>query len=114
MLISNLFTVLSGVGLALALSGVALLAAPPYMTPWAVEGLEGLGLWAAIVPGEGPMMMRGTELLHLVGNRHDRILAAVTRLRRPISWRWSGNLCGRPCDDQAEQHCVQARCASFD
>lgn len=37
-----------------------------------------------------------------------------TRLRRPISWRWSGSLCGRPCDDRAEQHCVQARCASFD
>ena len=42
--------------------------ATPYMTPWAMSGAEGLGLWATILPGAGAAMMRGMELLHLVGN----------------------------------------------
>ena len=42
--------------------------AMPYMTPWAQEGADGLGLWATLMPGEGNMMQRGMELLHLVGN----------------------------------------------
>lgn len=42
--------------------------ARPYMTPWATVGADGLGLWSADLPGAGTPMMRGMELLHLVGN----------------------------------------------
>ena len=42
--------------------------APPHMTPWALDGVDGIAAWFALLPGEATAMAGGMEGLHLVGN----------------------------------------------
>lgn len=40
----------------------------PYMTPWALDGVDGLGVWFDQLPGNVAPAAGGMEGLHLVGN----------------------------------------------
>ena len=42
--------------------------APPHMTPWALDGVDGIAAWFALLPGNATPMAGGMEGLHLVGN----------------------------------------------
>ena len=42
--------------------------APPYMTPWALDGVHGLAAWFSYLPVDATAMAGGMEGLHLVGN----------------------------------------------
>lgn len=42
--------------------------APPHMTPWALDGVDGIAAWFALLPGQATAMAGGMEGLHLVGN----------------------------------------------
>ena len=42
--------------------------APPHMTPWALDGVDGIATWFALLPGNATAIAGGMEGLHLVGN----------------------------------------------